>query len=116
MVSLEKTYYLTQIVAVIALIVSLLYVGQQIEQNTHEMQLSTNLTVASQWLQLQSPVVQSAEFTDLMVRAEADLTSLNPSERTRIMAYISNWAIVTEAGWIAAEQGVFLKEPLINSC
>ena len=51
-----------------------------------------------------------------MVRAEADFTSLNPSERARIMAYISNWAIVTEAGWIAAEQGVFLKEPLINSC
>ncbi len=32
MVSLEKTYYVTQIVAVIALIVSLLYVGRQIEQ------------------------------------------------------------------------------------
>jgi len=30
MVTLEKTYYVTQIVAVIALIVSLLYVGQQI--------------------------------------------------------------------------------------
>ena len=34
MVSLEKTYYLAQIVAVIALIVSLLYVGRQVQQNS----------------------------------------------------------------------------------
>ena len=48
MVSLEKTYYLTQIVAVIVLIVSLLYVGRQVQQNTHEMQLSTHRAAASQ--------------------------------------------------------------------
>ena len=34
MVSLEKTYYLAQIVAVIALIVSLLYVGRHVQQNS----------------------------------------------------------------------------------
>ena len=108
MVSLEKTYYITQIVAVIALIVSLLYVGRQIQQNTQEMQLGTHRGAVSQWIQVQSLVVQSAEFSDLIQRAETDFTSLKPSERARMMAYISNWAVVAEVDWIAAKQGVYL--------
>ena len=108
MLSLEKTYYVTQIVAVIALIVSLLYVGRQIQQNTHEMQLGTNFAAASQWIQVQGHVVQSPEFSDLMLRSETDFASLNPSERARIMAFISSWAVMSETDWIAAEQGVFL--------
>ncbi len=108
MVSLEKTYYITQIVAVIALIVSLLYVGLQVQQNTHEMQLGTMRTAASQWIQVQSLIVQSSEFSDLKLRAETDFTNLNQSERARIMAYISSWTIMNEADWVAAEQGVFL--------
>ena len=51
MVSLEKTYYVTQIIAVIALIVSLLYIGRQVNQNTTAITITAQSALTDEFVQ-----------------------------------------------------------------
>ncbi len=80
------------------------------------MQLNTTMTQLSQWIELQSHVVQSPEFSELLLRAETDFAGIKPPDRARIMAHMSNWAMLSETDMGAISQGVFLEalSPMIN--
>ena len=48
-INLEKTYYLTQIIAVILLIVSVVYVGEQIKLNTQQQRVDAWVGFIDKW-------------------------------------------------------------------
>ena len=89
MVSLEKTYYVTQIVAVIALIVSLLYVGRNIEQNTIAIGNISLQGSADTWNDRAALIAQDAELADILRRGDEDYGSLDATEQYRAQAYAS---------------------------
>ena len=89
MITLEKTYYLAQIAAVIALIVSLLYVGQQIQQNTLSISNSSLQAASDTFIYRTGLVAQDAELANILRRSEADYASLSEDEKYRAKTFAS---------------------------
>ena len=61
-INLEQIYYLTQIIAVIALILTLIYVAQQIKQNAMPLRLNAYQATASSYLNLDLGIAKNEEF------------------------------------------------------
>jgi hypothetical protein len=104
--NLEKTYYVTQIVAVFCLVCSLIYVALQVSQNTREMRISAFREEAVQMIDLFLLEAQDPELLDLIVRAETDFESLQPFERRRAMGYATAWLLNSNASYETVLQGL----------
>ena len=82
--NLEFVVALSEVIGAIALVISLVYVGVQIHQNT----VSQNALVHQQLLESQTSanraIVDNETVSDLLDRANRDLTSLTPSELIKI--------------------------------
>lgn len=113
-ITLEKTYYLTQIIAVMALIVSLIYVGREIHQNTQEMRLTSAQMTSAQWSEYMRMLAQDDELTALLIRAERDMDGLDEVQRRRVMSYASGWFGLAGALFFSYRQGASYEgiEPL----
>jgi len=112
--TLEKIYYLTQIIAVIGLIISLVYVGREIHQHTQEMRLTTANAASQEWAENMRLLAQNGELTALLIRAETDIESLDDVERRRAMSYASGWFALGGAFYFTFQQGASYEgiEPL----
>ena len=64
--SLEDVSYLAQIVASIGVILSLIFVGYQIRQNTATLQRSEHNSTMSEWSTIRMAIAQSREISELM--------------------------------------------------
>ena len=100
--SLEQFYFVSQIVASVALVTSLIFVGFQLRQNTNSMKISAAQTHATNYQHIVSVIVGSGEMARIWRLGLADLGALNDDERVRFIATTSNLVREWEAsfsGW-----------------
>lgn len=86
---LDRIHKISEIIAAVAIIASLVFVGLQLGQNTRAIQSQEDSANWLPWVDLSNMVVGSADFADIFTRAQRDgLAALSPAEATRFDNYM----------------------------
>ncbi|MBP6014155.1 MAG: hypothetical protein KBA31_18145 [Alphaproteobacteria bacterium] len=108
--TLEELYYISQIVAVIAIFASLIFVGIQLRQNTRAVLVSTSQTHFTMWTSVASPLVEDADIARIYWQALSDFDGLTDQDRMRFIVYMSNVFRFYESSRIQWRRGVLEAE------
>jgi hypothetical protein len=90
-------------------VVSLVYVGLQVRQNTAAIQTSTSQEVYQQNQEQGLLIMESAEFAEILVRAELG-QELPPADSIRYARYLNLSLNIHEAVYTNALQGTMERE------
>ena len=105
--SLEQLSYLAQIVASIAVVLSLIFVGFQIRQGTAELQRNEHNSTMAQWTIIRMAVVQSREVAELMTTGLQGTTELDAADQFRLDYLINEHVWASFHIWDRTRRGVF---------
>jgi len=93
---LEQLYYLTQIMAVIALVISVFYLAKEVRLNTDTVRAAHASHFVSWNTEIVDPVVRDREFGQLWVRGQNDFENLDEVDKQRLVLFewcaIQQWA------------------------
>ena len=95
--TLETLYYITQIIAVAAVVASLVFVGIQLKQQRDDARLASIRDIHKEWRDLMRYLIENPEMNELMwFKARADgLAGLTPEEALRVVQnsdiFVSYW-------------------------
>ncbi len=81
--TLEQAYYISQMVAAVFLILSVIYLALQVRQNTSAMRLSNFQAGSTSWANFMGMLTNSEECTDIYRRGIAANDTLNENEQIR---------------------------------
>jgi hypothetical protein len=86
---LQDIYFVAEIVGVVAIIGSLLFVGAQMRQNTNALRASVENDMLTNWQANLQPMVSNQEFVDAMARFNEPNASaeLSRDAETRLSAF-----------------------------
>jgi hypothetical protein len=84
---LEKYALIAEIFGGVAIVLSLIFVGLEVRENTRVTILTSDRSLDQQNLALNLAITNSADFAELLVRAELDRDSLTDEERARFDNY-----------------------------
>lgn len=94
-----------EIVSAIAVVISLFYVGLQVNQNTAAVQTTIYKEITATYGALQLAIIENEQFAGILVKAEEQV-SLTPTETYRLETWIwfhmGNW----EQAYLANKQGI----------
>lgn len=93
--TLEQYAQFGEIIAAIAVIASLIYVAQQLHQNTDMMRVGNAQHFVDFNISLVGPIVANRELADLWVKGGSDFETLDPIDKQRIV--MLEWQAI--AGW-----------------
>jgi hypothetical protein len=108
---------LSQLIAAIAVIASVVYLGAQIRQNTRQLyeqtrthHLSSLTAVGEQFVEFRASISRDRQVASVWLRGIEDLAQLTAEERLQFdfLAAAFFWALATM--YIHVEQGVFERE------
>lgn len=85
--TLEQYAYLGQIFAAIGVVVSLIYVARQLGQNTAMMRVAAASEAVERDFDMVSPMIRSQELAQVWIKGEAEFSSLEPADQTRLMFF-----------------------------
>ena len=103
--TLEDIYYIGQTVAVFAVVVSLLFVGVQIRQNTRATRAASHGGVSAALNEINRMFVENADVTRLWLAGLADRRALSNEERWRFDSLARAYMHVCETMFIQARLG-----------
>ena len=81
--TLENGYYISQMVAAVILVLSVIYLALQVRQNTSAMRLSNFQAVSVSWANVLGVLVNNEEVTDIYRRGLFEQDALNEIEQIR---------------------------------
>jgi hypothetical protein len=87
--SLSDLASIGSLVGGVAVVVSLLFVGFQLRQNTLAVRAETSQSHAENWSQITTPITEYADFARIWRRGLDGLAALTEDERTRFVAFSS---------------------------
>ena len=105
-INLEQTYYITQIVAVFAVVISLFYVGLQVKQNTETLRINAQRDLSTEYIRLQHVLAQNADLMEIFIRSETKPESLNNVERRRVWAILDTLIELAASEYYRFQKGV----------
>lgn len=88
--TLEELYYISQIVAVVAIFASLIFVGIQLRQNTRAVHVSTAQAHFTMWHSLVTPLTENADMAKIWWQGLSDFDGLIEQDRMRFIVYAGN--------------------------
>lgn len=103
--TLEEFYYVSQIVAVVGVFGSLLFVGLQIRQNTRATRAASHNAVSNSLNEINRMFVENAEVTKIWLTGLNDRQGLSPDERWRFDSLARAYFHVCETMYIQADLG-----------
>lgn len=113
--TIEVVYYLSQIIAVIAVVVSLAFVGLQIRHNTIATKAASHGAVSTALNEINRLFAENADVTKIWLSGMSDRQALSDEERWRFDAVARAYFHVCETMFIqarlgAGDKGVMLAE------
>lgn len=87
--TLEQAYFLAQIVAAVAVIASMIFVGIQVRTAVRAVRASTSQAHSALYHAIVVTLVENGEFAGIWRRALADFESCGPDDRVRFVAQAS---------------------------
>src|SRR5438552_6793688 len=82
--SFEQISYLAQIVASVAVIVSLIFVGLQIKQNTGALQRNEHNSTMAQWTVIRMAISKNHDIAELMTAGLHGERALDAADQLRL--------------------------------
>ncbi len=108
---LDQIANIAEISAAVLVIVSLIYVGIQIRQNTDTLKVRTAHDAAEDLADLYLLPAQNGEYADIFFRGLQDLESLEPVEKLRFYAYFHKFFRTYENAHYQFTRGALEAEP-----
>lgn len=102
---LKKWALIAEVLGGLGIIISLIYLGFEVSRNSASTEVSNHLEIVSQTQELRMAVVESADFADIRLRGDADLTNLNDNERLRYFNWAFNSLDLWESTFIMHKRG-----------
>lgn len=107
--SLEQLSYLAQIVGSVGVIVSLLFVGSQIRQNTRALERNEHNSTMTQWTVIRQAIATNGDMAELMTAGLSGERTLGAADRLRLEQMLQECAWASFHIWDRTQRGVFPK-------
>jgi hypothetical protein len=107
--SFEKLSYLAQIVASVGVIVSLIFVGLQIRQNTGALQRNEHNSTMAQWTVLRMAIAKHRDIAELMTAGLHGEGTLDAADHLRLEQMLQENARASFHIWERTQRGIFPK-------
>jgi len=105
--SLEHLSYLAQIVGSVGVIVSLIFVGQQIKLNTGALQRNEHNSTMSQWTVIRMAIARNRDIAELMTAGLHGERALDAADQLRLEQILGEYAWASFHIWDRTQRGVF---------
>jgi hypothetical protein len=105
--SLEQLSYLSQIVASLGVVLSLLFVGYQVRQSTAALQRGEHNSTMQQWTVIRMAIVQSREIAEFMTSGLQGKKALDAADQLRLEQFLQENAWAAFHIWDRTQRGVF---------
>ena len=103
--SLEQWSYLGNVVAAVAVVASLVFVGLQTRQNTRAVRNATSQAHSQLYADINALLIEHADMARIWRLGLADLTGLKPDERIRFVAFASTVFRYYESSYVQWRRG-----------
>jgi hypothetical protein len=107
--SLDSASKSAEIVAAIAVVLSLIYVGYQVQQNTKAIRSTVHQSLVGHVTATEGLVVTNADLAQIMLKSDSNPDSLTPEERLRFDAFITLEFVNWENAYLNYQEG-FVEE------
>ncbi len=105
--SFEQLSYLAQIVASVAVILSLIFVAFQIKQNTSALQRNEHNSTMSQWTVIRMAIAGNREIAELMTAGLHGEGAIDAADQLRLEQMLQEYAWASFHIWDRTQRGVF---------
>ena len=107
--SFEQISYLAQIVASVGVVVSLIFVGLQIRQNTGALQRDEHNSTMTQWTVIRMAIAKDRDIAELMTAGIHGERSMDAADQLRLEQMLQEYAWASFHIWDRTQRGVFPK-------
>src|ERR1700756_5856198 len=107
--SFEQISNLAQIVASVGIIVSLIFVGLQIKQNTATLQRNEHNSTMAQWTVIRMAIARNRDIAELMTAGLQGDRALDAADQLRLEQLLAEQAWVAFQVWDRTQRGIFPK-------
>ncbi len=107
--SFEQISYLAQIVASLGVVVSLIFVGLQIKQNTGVLQRSEHNSTMAQWTVIRMAIAQNRDIAELMTAGLQGESAIDAADQLRLEQMLQENAWAAFHIWDRTQRGIFPK-------
>ena len=107
--SFEQLSYLAQMVASVGVIVSLIFVGLQIRQNTGALQRNEHNSTMAQWTVIRMAIAKHRDIAELMTTGLHGESPLDPADQLRLEQMLQENAWASFHIWERTQRGIFPK-------
>jgi hypothetical protein len=107
--SFEQISYLAQILASVGVVVSLIFVGLQIRQNTAAIQRSEHNSTMEQWTVIRMAIAKNRDIAELMTAGLHDERPLDAADQLRLEQMLQENAWAAFHIWDRTQRGIFPK-------
>ena len=114
--SFEQISYLAQIVASVGVVVSLIFVGLQIRQNTGALQRNEHNSTMAQWTVIRMAIAKHRDIAQLMTAGLHGERALDAADQLRLEQMLQENAWASFHIWERTQRGIFPKGTFELSC
>src|SRR5437764_15214223 len=107
--SFEQISYLAQIVASVGVVVSLIFVGLQIRQNTGALQRNEHNSTMTQWTVIRIAIAKNRDIAELMTAGLQGGRALDAADQLRLEQMPAENAWAAFHIWERTQRGIFPK-------
>ena len=114
--SFEQISYLAQIVASVGVVISLIFVGLQIRQNTGALQRNEHNSTMAQWTVIRMAIAKNRDIAELMTAGLQGERVLDAADQLRLEQMLAENAWASFYIWERTQRGIFPKGTFELSC
>src|SRR5213080_2649770 len=107
--SFEQLSYLAQMVASVGVIVSLIFVGLQIRQNTGALQRDEHNSTMAQWTVIRMAIAKNRDIAELMTAGLHGARAMDAADQLRLEQMLAEHAWAAFHIWDRTQRGIFPK-------
>jgi len=107
--SLEQLSYLAQIAGTVGVVVSLIFVGLQVKQNTRALERNEHNSTMAQWTVVRMAIAKDRDIAELMTAGLNGARVLDAADQLRLEQMLAEHAWAAFHIWDRTQRGVFPK-------
>jgi hypothetical protein len=107
--SLEHVFFLSQIIASIAVVASLIFVGREVRENTRALQRNEHNSTMEQWTVVRQAAVSNRDVAELMSTGLSNERNLDPADKLRLEQLLQEMTWASLHIWDRTNRGIFPK-------
>jgi hypothetical protein len=107
--TLEHAFFVSQIIAAVAVVVSLVFVGREIRENTLTLQRGEHNSTMEQWTVIRMAMVKNGDLAELMASGLDGSRPLDRADQLRLEQMLQETAWAAFHIWDRTKRGIFPK-------